>query len=123
MQRFFFNVLSDDVERAKAFYTGLLDMRIHFDSDWFVILKPAGETPFELGIIDRDHEITPAEATGSAQGVYPTFVVDDVEKVHEKAARMAVDIIEQPRDMFYGQRRMLVRDPDGMVLDISSVSS
>ena len=29
-------------------------------------------------------------------------------------------MIEPPTDLFYGQRRMLVVDPDGQILDVSS---
>ncbi len=123
VQRFFFNIASRDIDASKAFYMGLLSMRVHFDSDWFVILKPEGDTPFELGIIDRDHEIVPSAAKQPPQGVYPTFVVDDVEETHVRAMKIGAQIIEPPRKMFYGQLRMLVRDPDGLVIDVSSVIS
>ena len=122
MNRMFFNIMSSDVARAKAFYVSLLEMSVHFDSNWFVVLKPAGDTPFELGIIDKNHEIAPKEALGPISGIYPTFVVEDVNVVHSRAMEMAADIVEEPTDMFYGQRRMLVRDPDGMIIDISSLA-
>ncbi|MEE9313379.1 MAG: VOC family protein [Rhizobiaceae bacterium] len=121
MQRFFFNILSSDVARSKKFYMDLLDMHVHFDSEWFVILKPAGDTPYELGIIDKNHEIAPDAAVGAIKGIYPTFVVDDVEASHAKAIQMKAEILEPPTDMFYGQRRMLVRDLDGTVIDISAL--
>jgi len=122
MERLFFNILSSDVEKTRDFYVNLLGMRVHFDSDWFVILKPQGDSSFELGIIDENHETVPVSAKGNAAGLYPTFVVDDVEVVHEHAVEMGCDIIEPPTDMFYGQRRLLVRDPNGIVADISSLS-
>ncbi len=123
MNRLFFNILCKDLEASKVFYTTLLEMTVHFNSDWFVILKPSGETPYELGLIDIDHQIVPAAATGDVGGTYPTFVVDDVEIVYQRAQAMGVEIIEAPKDMFYGQRRMLLRAPDGLVLDISSLSA
>ena len=122
MNRMFFNIMSSDVAKAKAFYISLLDMRVHFDSDWFVVLKPPGDTPFEFGIIDKNHEIAPKEALGPINGIYPTFVVEDVTVVHSRALETEAEIVEEPTDMFYGQRRMLVRDPDGMIIDISSLA-
>lgn len=49
-----------------------------------------------------------------------TFVVDDVDVVHEFAAKRGDTIVEPPTNLFYGQRRMVVRDPDGTAVDISS---
>ena len=122
IQRMFFNVLSKDVAASKAFYVNLLDMKVHFDSDWFVILKPQGDNPFELGIVDVNHEIVPVSERASPTGCYPCFVVDDVDVVHQRALASGVEIIEPPREMFYGQKRLLIRDPDGMMVDISSPS-
>ncbi|MCZ4279232.1 hypothetical protein O4H49_00490 [Kiloniella laminariae] len=49
-----------------------------------------------------------------------TFVVLDCDALYQQALRMHAEIVEKPTDMPYGQRRMLVRDPDGTVLDISA---
>ncbi len=121
MDRLFFSILSEDVKQAASFYIDLLDMHVHFDSDWFVILKPSPNSPIEMGIIDKHHEIAPGDAVAERpSGVLPTFVVDDVEVIFTKAKAMGATIIEPPADMFYGQRRLLLRDRDAMVIDISS---
>ena len=121
VDRLLTNIATADVGRSKEFYIRLLAMHVHFDSDWFVILKPSATSPLELGLVDRDHEVVPARGNGPATGTYLTFVVDDALATLEIARDMAAEIIEGPTDMFYGQRRILVRDPDGVVLDISSL--
>jgi uncharacterized glyoxalase superfamily protein PhnB len=49
-----------------------------------------------------------------------TLVVDDVDAVHARAQEAGIEIVEPPTDLFYGQRRMLVTDPNGLLVDISS---
>jgi len=120
MDRFFFNILVQDVATSKAFYVDLLGMHLHFDSDWFVILKPNVGSAIEFGIIDRTNSIVPNSVTVSPGGSYPTFVVQDCDAIYAQAVELGIEVLEQPTDMFYGQKRMLVRDPDGLTIDISS---
>lgn len=120
MQRSFTNVLSGNVHETAAFYEDLLGMVRHFNSDWFVILTHADIEGLEFGILQRDHAIVPTDVRSAPAGVIVTFVVADCDEVHRKALAANAVIIEPPADMPYGQRRMLLRDPDGTVLDISA---
>lgn len=120
IERAFTNILSQDVNKAALFYQGLLGMTRHFDSDWFVVLTHADINDYELGILDRQNELVPGAARAAPQGVFLTFVVKDVEAVFAKATAMGATILEPPTDMAYGQRRLLLRDVDGTVVDISA---
>ncbi len=118
--RGFPNVISNDLPRTKKWYIDLLDWATEFDSDWFVHLKSPDADGVELGIIAAAHEIVPEVATAGGGGTLLTFVVDDVDAIHRRAVELAYTIIEPPTDLFYGQRRMVVIDPDGTVVDVSS---
>ena len=121
MKRAFTNILSADVDKTAHFYQDLLGMTRHFESDWFVILTHAGCPDLEFGILDREHSIVPAEIRKPPAGVMLTFVVEDVELIFAKAKNLGATIIEPPTNTPYGQRRMLVQDPDGTVIDVSSL--
>jgi len=120
VNRVLYNISTEDVPGTRDFYVGLLDMVPHYDSDWYVILKPAGEGPFELGIIARSSDVVPTSLGSAPGGGYLTCVVDDVMMVFERAKRTGLAILEEPTDLFYGQRRMLITDPNGLLVDISS---
>ncbi|MCC6008950.1 MAG: VOC family protein [Rhodobacteraceae bacterium] len=120
MQRAFVNVLSASVTATATFYEELLGMSRHFDSDWFIILTHPGIDGLEYGILQRDHPIVPPAVQGAPAGMIMTFVVADCGSVYRRAQSMNAEIIAAPTDMPYGQRRMLLRDPDGTVLDISA---
>ncbi len=120
MDRCFTNLLSADVARSAAFYEALLGMQRHFDSDWFVILTHPDIDGLEFGILKRDHDIVPTEARATPAGVIVTFVVADCDAVFTAAEKEGAIVLEPPTDMPYGQRRLLLRDPDGTVIDVSS---
>lgn len=121
VQRILVNIISDDLLVTCKFYEQLLDFERVYESDWFFNLKHSGACPVEIGIIKRGHEIAPATASGPPGGIYLTLVVDDVASSATKAKALGARIISEPTDTFYGQRRMLLLDPDGNTLDISSV--
>lgn len=115
----FVNICSDQLSTTRDFYVDLLGFEVSFDSDWFVQLR-ANDSGATIGIMARDHELVPEQARGAASGSYITIVVDDVESVFARAKDLSVPIAEEPKDLFYGQRRMLVIDPNGVLVDVSS---
>jgi catechol 2,3-dioxygenase-like lactoylglutathione lyase family enzyme len=119
IKRSFVNICSDDLMATRDFYVEILGLQVGFDSDWFVQLS-SSDSDAAIGIIRRDHELVPQRARGAAAGSYVTVVVDDVEPVFERAAKLGVEILEEPTDLFYGQRRLLLVDPNGYVVDVSS---
>jgi catechol 2,3-dioxygenase-like lactoylglutathione lyase family enzyme len=119
LDRLLTNLGSADLPRSKAFYTQLFDFDVAYDSDWFVQLR-ANSGPLEMGLIARQHEIVPEAARVPPQGIYLTFVVSSVDEVFERAQAAGHDIIREPVDTFYGQRRLLLCDPDGVVVDVSA---
>ncbi|WEX07688.1 VOC family protein [Chelativorans sp. AA-79] len=120
IRRTMYNIAADDLAAVRDFYANLLDMEVIYDSDWYKVLVPREGPRFELGIIARSSEVAPAVAARPPGGGYLTFVVEEVLVAFEQARAMGAEILEPPTDLFYGQRRLLLRDPAGTLLDISS---
>jgi PhnB protein len=119
-ERAFFSVLTPDPGRVAAWYRDLLGYDTVFDSDWFVQLRDPRHELLELGFLRRDHEIVPERSRAAGTGGMLTFVVDDVDATHRWALDAGLEVLEPPRNLFYGQRRMLLLDPDGQLVDVSS---
>ncbi len=113
------NICSDNLAESRDFYTKLFDFKVDYDSDWFVHLI-SKDKKLELGIIDRTNEIVPKGFQNNPQGFYVTFVVDNADEVFKIAESEKFEIISEPTDTFYGQRRLLLKDPNGTLVDISS---
>lgn len=120
MNRAFVSLLSENVEKSARFYEDLLGMTRHGDFGWFVILTHQDMPGLELGILDATHDTIPNRMDRQPGGAILTFVVTDVAETHARALGMGAQILEPPRDLPYGQRRLVLRDPAGAVVDISS---
>ena len=118
--RCFSSTLSTDLPRARDWYISLFGFQVVFDSDWFVHLQDPEHELLEIGLIARDHEIVTDAMAKQPTGGLITLLVDDVDEVHRAATEAGVEILEPPRNLFYGQRRMLILDPDGQIVDVSS---
>ena len=122
INRILTNICSNNLEASCAFYTKLFDFEIAYSSDWFMHLR-SSKHQLELGIIARNHDLVPAAYQQAPQGFYITFVVDDVEAIYALANRENLPVIQAPSDTFYGQRRLLLKDPDGALIDVSAPMS
>ncbi|MBB5516062.1 catechol 2,3-dioxygenase-like lactoylglutathione lyase family enzyme [Rubricella aquisinus] len=120
MKRAFTNILTDDVDGTASFYESLLGLRRSGDFGWFVLLAHPDMPAFELGVLDNSHETIPSGHDALPGGTMLTFVVDAVEAIHKTASELGVEIVQAPTDLSYGQRRVLLRDPNGTLVDVSA---
>ena len=75
-------------------------------------------------LVAAGHDVTMvSQYRADPAGVILTFVVDDVDAVHTEARRLRLPLVAPPRDLFHGRRQMLVTDPNGMLVEISSPST
>ncbi|MEM9755688.1 MAG: VOC family protein [Pseudomonadota bacterium] len=120
MNRAFTNLLCADIDAHAHFFQAVLGMTQHFTSDWFIILTHPGIPGLEFGLLSRSHDTVPASHRVAPAGVILTFVVADVAACHARAVEIGAKIVEPPRVMPYGQRRLLVAAPEGTLVDISA---
>ena len=119
IDRMMTNICSEQLSESRDFYTKLFDFTIDYDSDWFIHLIST-DKKLELGIIDINSEIVPKDIRKQPTGTYITFVVDNVDELYKIAKTNEFKIVQRPEDTFYGQRRMLLKDPNNYIIDISS---
>jgi predicted enzyme related to lactoylglutathione lyase len=119
IERLLINICSEKLTESRNFYTTLFDFNVDYDSDWFIHLI-SKDKKLELGIINRSSEIVPETLQNTPQGLYVTLVVDSADEVFEIAKRECLEILKEPENTFYGQRRLLLKDPNGTLIDVSS---
>lgn len=119
INRIMTNICSDRLAETRDFYTRLFDFNVDYDSDWFVHLI-SKDRNLELGIIDRTNELVPGDYQTNPRGFYITFVVDSADEVFKIAVSENFEVLNEPTDTSYGQRRLLLKDPSGTLVDISS---
>ncbi len=95
INRLLTNLCSDDLPKTRDFYVTLFDFSVPFESDWFVSLV-SSDQGLALGIIDRTHELVPADYQTTPQGFYLTIIVEDVDQAYTLAQDAGFPIISPP---------------------------
>ncbi|WP_114854564.1 glyoxalase/bleomycin resistance/extradiol dioxygenase family protein [Brachybacterium sp. YJGR34] len=110
-------IITDDVDALVAFYeaaTGITAQRLH---PMFAELRTPSGT---LAIASS--ATVPLLGDGAAEAhanrsVTLDFLVDDVDATYEALLNVVDVFVNQPTDMPWGNRSLLVRDPDGTLLN------
>ncbi|WP_291780868.1 VOC family protein [Cecembia sp.] len=113
------NLFTDNLQESKDFYEQVLDFKAEFESNWYINLK-SKDNLLEIGLFPKNTDLIPATYVQHPAGVNLAFVVNDLDEVYERALHYNASIVLKPEDEFLGQRRMLLEDPNGLLLDISS---
>ena len=119
--RILINIISSELEESTNFYTQLFGLTVQFESDWFVQLV-SEKSGLEIGLLIANHDLVPAEFQGAPAGFYLTLVVDDANAIYKKANAMGIEILQELEMTDYGQLRMLIKDPAGALIDVSSIA-
>lgn len=112
-----------DLVRTAEYYRDVLGFRIagYWDGER---VSPTPDTPPVFVIVSRDNvEVFFNRAdrshvrTGRAEGAYDVYLhVTGVDALAEELRARGADILEGPEDRIYGQRELVVRDCNGLIL-------
>ena len=106
-----------DVAATSRFYSTHLGFQPVFESDWYVQLR-GGARGHELAIIAYDHETIPEPGRQPTSGLILSFEVADAAADAARLAEAGVAIIQPLRDEVFGQRHVIVADPNGILIDV-----
>ena len=119
IDRLLTNICTQKLQESKQFYCSLFELNVGFESDWFIQLTTQ-DNQHEFALIDQHHELVPESFQQAPTGIYITFVVNDVDVLHQLAIEQNYKVVEPPVNTFYGQRRLLLEDPNGLLIDLSA---
>lgn len=111
-------IQTEDVAGTAAFYRAHFGFRSVFEADWYVHLQSSEDAGVNLAILDAAHETIPAEGRGTTRSLILNFEVEDVDAVHDRLAAEGVEIVKSLRDEPFAQRHVILRDPNGVLIDV-----
>lgn len=100
-----------DLDRARAFYCGVLGMRVVFENG----------DPVGFVILERDSaelHLTLAPGHGGARHNVAHLMVSDARALHDHLVAHGVMVIKGLRDADHGLRGFVFADPDGNRIDV-----
>jgi len=109
-------IITDDVDRAVAFYERLLGQQPERPAPVFAAFRsPAGTLA-----IGHPSTVPVPGFAASHDGVLVEFQEEGpaaVDAVHDRV-RDTAEVVQPPTDMPWGNRSLLLRDPDGVLVNV-----
>lgn len=113
-----FGLITDDVPRLRAFYTGILGCTADGDDIHTEILS--GGIPFVLYdklASTRDMAFAYGDAMGHGHTTI-SFRVADVDAEYERLTQQGIPFMTKPHTYPWGARSVHLRDPDGNIVTL-----
>ncbi|MFE6183304.1 VOC family protein [Streptomyces sp. NPDC056465] len=110
-------IITADVARLVTFYERATGVAATWATEDFAELRTSAAT---LAIAST--RTVPMFAPGSARpaenhSVITEFLVDDVDRLHRNLRSLVADFVTEPTTMPWGNRSLLLRDPDGNLVN------
>ena len=104
------NILSDRFDESRAFYGDVIGLEERGSLDWIVF----------FGTEQREVQLSVMRPDVAAH-VHPavSIEVDNVDEVYERARAAGAEIVYPITNEDWGLRRFFVRDPNGVVLNVT----
>ncbi|MFD7922074.1 VOC family protein [Streptomyces sp. NPDC059740] len=110
-------IITDDVARLVAFYERATGLPASWSTEDFAELRTPSATLAIAGT-----RTVPLFSPGAAhpadnRSVILEFLVDDVDSVYRNLSGFVADFVNEPTTMPWGNRSLLMRDPDGTLVN------
>ena len=111
-------IITGDIQRLVAFYEKATGLSADWASDDFAELRTPRAT-LAIGSARTVALFAPGSARPAENhSVIIEFLVDDVDELHRNLAGRGAEFVnERPTTMPWGNRSLLVRDPDGNLVN------
>jgi len=110
-------VITGDIKRLVGFYEQATGLRAAWSTEDFAELSTAHGT-LAVGSTRTVPLFAPGSARPAANSsVIIEFRVDNVDSVFKSLAGIGDDVVQEPTTMPWGNRSLLVRDPDGNLVN------
>jgi catechol 2,3-dioxygenase-like lactoylglutathione lyase family enzyme len=115
-------ILTRDAPASKDFYTTHFPFEVTFDAGWYVSLKAKQEVPFELALLEPEHDTIPEGFRSALRGgLILNFEVEDADTEYSRLQAAGLPIHLEIRSEKFGQRHFITSDPNGILIDVIQV--
>lgn len=113
-------LITDDVARLVDFYEHLTGITADRPNEDFAELR-TDTANLAIGSTRTVGLIAPGAARAADNhSVLVEFLTDDVDRVHRDLVALGAEVVMAPTTMPWGNRSLVVRDPDGTLVNVFS---
>ncbi|MEY9889778.1 putative enzyme related to lactoylglutathione lyase [Catenulispora sp. MAP12-49] len=111
-------IITADITALVAFYEKATTLAATWFTPDFAELAAPGGATLAIGSVNTIPLFAPGSAAPAAnQSVIIEFLVADVDALWQQLAPWASDVVAEPKTMPWGNRSLLIRDPDGNLVN------
>lgn len=110
-------IITGDVARLVEFYERATGVRATWATEEFAELDTAGAALAIAGVGTVPLFAPDSARPAANHSVITEFLVDDVDRVHRDLTGFVTDVVTEPTTMPWGNRSLLLRDPDGNLVN------
>ncbi len=104
---------------SRDFFVKVFGMHLAFEASWVAMLARTEGGPIVLGLMTADHPSNPpGPEVFDGRGMIMTFQVEDAVAEHERLQAAGAPITYGLATEPWGQKRFMVRDPSGILVDV-----
>ncbi|MFJ3091032.1 VOC family protein [Streptomyces sp. NPDC086838] len=110
------NVVTQDIEESRSFYSDFLGMDVRMDEPGFLMLASPGNPTAQMTVV------SPAAESWDPHTAHSTLAVEveDVDAAYAEAERRGYQAVYPLTTEPWGIRRFFVQAPDGSVINVHS---
>jgi len=110
-------LITGDINRLVAFYEKVTGVTAAWSTENFAELRTPHGT-LAIGSVRTVALFAPGSAVPAEnRTAIIEFLVDDVDALHERLAGEVTDVVTEPTTLPWGNRSLLIRDPDGNLIN------
>lgn len=106
------------IAESRDFYVNHFGFEVVFDADWYVHLAGTETPNVSLAIVDANHQSVPEKFRRPVAGLLLNFEVADVDAEYKRLSDAGLPVELELRDEDWGQRHFILRDPNGVLIDV-----
>jgi len=112
-------IITDKLTETKQFYTEILDFKIVWEADWFILLStPNGQDTISFLVSGHPTQrLENFRKPFNGEGIYLTIEVEDVDSYYEQLKDKQVEIALDIRSEEWGDRHFAIIDPNNIGID------
>ena len=115
-------VSTEKLTESKEFYLKYLQFQVIFENDWYVQLESQDKS-LQIAFVMPNHESQPPifQPRFEGNGIFYTIEVDSVDQEFDRLKITGIEISLSVRDEPWGERHFAIKDPNGIVINISQL--
>jgi uncharacterized glyoxalase superfamily protein PhnB len=107
------------LRESSAFLQRCFGLRLLFEASWIVMLARESSESIAVGLMTSDHPSRPpGPEVFRGLGMILTVQVEDAASLHARLQAEGVPIHHPLADCPWGQRRFMLKDPSGILVDV-----